>query len=404
MQDAPAASDCRVREFDPEDDPALHRDHFRAFDRLREEDAGFWSSVGEGFWVLTRAETIRRTLQNYEQFSSRIVHVKKQGQLRVGRRYIPEQLDPPEHTRYRQLLTPLFSPTAVDKIDGDIRAWCAELIDRIARRSRVDVMADFARQYPTVIFLRMFGLPVEMSDTLIEWARTMAHVPAVEDPDGSRKAAAFQAIGDFLRRAIAEAKATPRDDMLSYLTQCAIDGERLSDEDLWNMSFLLYSAGLDTVAGAIGYFFLYLSEHPHDRQRIIDDKGIIPSAVEELLRYFSTVAPGRLVVDDVTIDGCPMHPDQMVFLPLSCANRDPREFADADRVILERTPNRHIAFGAGPHRCIGSHLARRELQIALELWHERIPHYRLADDADLTESVTGLASLKSLELILGESR
>jgi cytochrome P450 len=391
-----------IREFDPEDDPALHHDHFSSFDRMREETAAFYSSVGEGFWVLTRGETIRKALQDYETFSNRLVFIKKQ-QVRDGLRYIPEQLDPPEHTKYRQLLTPLFAPAAVDKLEGHMREWCGRLISGLKDRREVDLMSDFARHYPTAIFVELMGLDVARVDELVDMAITLNHLPASEDADGARKKKAYADISQMLWDVIAQRRDEPRDDILTYLIGCEVDGRPLTDDELWNISFLLYSAGLDTVAGALGYFFLYLAQHPEQRRRIVRDPSLVPDAVEELLRFHSAVAPGRLVVRDVEIEGCPMREGDMVYMPLSCANRDPREWEGAYRVDFGRSPNRHIAFGAGPHRCLGSHLARRELQVALEMWHEAMPDYRVADGADLTETVTGLSTLHSLRLVVGES-
>jgi len=389
-----------VRDFDPEDDPALHHDHFRRFDELREEVPAFYSTAACGYWVLTRADAIRNVLQDYETFSSREVWIRKQ-QVRPGLRYIPQQLDPPEHTKFRQLLTPLFAPAAIAELEPRIRAWCRELIHSFRGRREIDLMADFARQYPTTIFIGWMGLPLARRDTLVDWAMTLTHLQPADDPTGAIKLDAYENISNFLREEIAERRARPRDDMLTLLTTFEVDGRALTQDELFNMSFLLFSAGLDTVAGALGYFFAYLAEHPEQRHLLSRDPTIVPDAVEELLRYFSTVAPSRILARDIVFEGCPMRAGDMTYTPLTCANRDPRAFGDADEVVFSRRPNRHIAFGVGPHRCLGSHLARLELRIALEEWHRAIPEYSLREGADLVESVLGLSALHSLPLVLG---
>ncbi len=161
---------------------------------------------------------------------------------------------------------------------------------------------------------------------------------------------------------------------------------------------LMFMAGLDTVAAQLAYSFWHLATHDDDRRRIVADPTLIPGAIEEFLRYYSFVTPGRKVMHDTEIAGCPIEAGKMIFMPLASANRDSREFVDADKVIIDRQDNRHIAFGAGPHRCLGSHLARQELRIALEMWHERIPDYHLRDGAEVLEH-GGQIGLDSLPLV-----
>jgi cytochrome P450 len=159
----------------------------------------------------------------------------------------------------------------------------------------------------------------------------------------------------------------------------------------------MFMAGLDTVAMQLSYSFLHLATHDEDRRRIVEDPSLIPGAVEEFLRYYAFVTPGRKVTQDVDFGPCPMKAGQMIFLPIVSANRDPAEFVDADKVIIDRPDNRHIAFGAGPHRCLGSHLARQELRIGLEEWHKRIPDYRLTAGVPVREH-SGQIGLDNLPL------
>ena len=189
-----------------------------------------------------------------------------------------------------------------------------------------------------------------------------------------------------------------RSDILSQAIDWKIDGEPIPDQDLLDFCLLMFMAGLDTVAAQLTFSFWHLATHDTDRQRIVDEPAIIPTAIEEFLRYYSFVTPGRKVMKDTEIAGCPIKDGEMVYLPLVSANRDPREFDRAGEVVIDREVNRHIAFGAGPHRCLGSHLARQELRVAMEMWHERIPHYRIAEGAEIREH-GGQVGIDALPLV-----
>jgi cytochrome P450 len=147
----------------------------------------------------------------------------------------------------------------------------------------------------------------------------------------------------------------------------------------------MFMAGLDTVTCQLGWAFWHFATHDEDRKRLVDDPRLIAPAVEELLRVYTIVRPGRKVMRDIDFHGCPMQKGDVVFLPLNAACRDPKAFPDADVFVIDRAANNHIAFGAGPHRCVGSHLARRELRIAIEEWHARIPEYRIAPGSHVRE-------------------
>jgi cytochrome P450 len=204
-------------------------------------------------------------------------------------------------------------------------------------------------------------------------------------------------VAEFMERVLVERRAERQDDIMSYLLDAEIDGRALTDEELRQICFLLYAAGLDTVANALGFTFLHLARNPDDRRRLIDEPELIPEFIEEMLRYYGVVAPGRIVTRDVDYAGCPMKAGDRIICSIPAANRDPREFSDADTFRLDRTPNRHLAFAAGPHRCLGSHLARIELRVALEEWHARIPEYALADE-DAVSYKLGLIGVERLPL------
>ena len=347
-------------------------------------------------WTFTGYDAIYEGLRDYELFSSEMVVTTEE----VGsHRWIPEELDPPEHAKFRQIVMPAFSPGAIDAWEPRIRERCVELIDSFAGAGEVEVYHEFSLKFPTHIFMEIMGLPTERADELLGWADALMHTPAEQDPDGAVRGGAALTIAGFLQEMIEEHRAEPRDDLLTTLVQAEVDGRPLSDEELGEYAFLLYMGGLDTVASIIACMFKHLAENDRDRQSIVDDPSRIPLAVEELLRFYAIVSTGRVVTRDAEFHGCPMSKGDRVLFSTAAASRDPEQFPEADRVILDRDPNRHLAFGAGPHRCLGSNLARLELAIALEEWHRRIPQYRIAEGESSVARSGGVAGMNRLDLV-----
>jgi cytochrome P450 len=209
--------------------------------------------------------------------------------------------------------------------------------------------------------------------------------------------AMFEVMGYF-DELIKERRHNRQDDLLSEALTWTIEGEPIAHDDMLSFCLLMFMAGLDTVAIQLNYSWWHLATHDADRARIAREPATIPAAVEELLRAYAFVAPGRKVMRDGDFHGCPMHAGDMVLLPLCAATRDPAAFADPETVDFDRQPNNHIAFGVGPHRCLGSHLARRELRIALEEWHKRIPDYRIPDGFEVLEH-GGMFGINDLALV-----
>lgn len=273
---------------------------------------------------------------------------------------------------------------------------CVGLIEQFADKGSCDFFLDFARLFPTTIFMEIMGLPVDRAGEFLQWVHELMHSGA-SDP-AQREEATMKIMG-FLGQLVAERRNQPQDDLMSDLVIAEIDGQPIGDMELLEMCFLLYMAGLDTVAGELGAFFHHLATHQDDRRRIVDDPACIPDAVEELLRAYAIVTTGRLITRDVEWNGCPMKAGDRVLLPTPSANRDDAAFEDSTSVDLSRQANRHIAFGAGPHRCVGSHLARLELVVALEEWHRRIPNYSLDTSEPLKFHSGGVAGYEKLPLI-----
>jgi len=364
---------------------------FALLDQLREQSPIFTGVAGENqYFLLTRMEEIRASFQNGKVFTNESVTAYDPN---PPFKWIPEMLDGKIHVSWRQLLGPLWVPSAVEKLKPTLRQRFSEVLDAVAAKGSCDVMADVALLYPNVIFMDLMGLPREDAEQFQAWEVAMLHKPAT-DPE-QQFAVMMEVIGYFTEL-IAQRRAEPRDDMLSYVLGSKIDGAEIPDEDVLAFCLLMFLAGLDTVATQLTFNFWHLATHPEDRRRIVEDPSLIPTANEEFLRYYSFVAPSRKLAEDVEILGCPVKAGTMVSMPLNAANRDPREFPDADKVLIDREGNRHAAFGIGPHRCLGSHLARAELTIAMEMWHERIPDYRVVEGFEVLEhgGQTGISALR----------
>jgi cytochrome P450 len=369
--------------------------HVEAMDELRDQHDFVRSTFGpKGFWILTKSDSIRDALQHPDIFSSSVVTPLEDD---PPYKWIPEMLDPPEHTKWRQLLAPHFAPKLMEDMEGKVRSRCAEIIDSFAGKGHCDFLRDFAWRYPTTIFMELMGLPLDGLGQFMGWEHEILHLTSDEDPDRSRAFTAMIAVQEYFAGLIQDKRQNPGDDLLTAALSWKIDGEPIPDADMLAWCLLMFMAGLDTVSIQLSYAFWHLAGHPEDRARLVADPSLAASAVEEFLRCFAFVAPSRKVTQDTDFHGCPVKKGDMVLVPLSAATRDPAIFADPTSVKLDRSPNNHVAFGVGPHRCLGSHLARRELRVALEEWHARIPDYHLTEGIDVIEH-GGMYGIDVLEL------
>ncbi|KZS58676.1 cytochrome [Mycobacterium kansasii] len=353
--------------------------------------------------VLSRLADIEMALKRTDLFSSNMDAVDL-GNLRP---LIPLQIDPPEHAKYRRVLDPLFTPREMARREPHVTALVNEMINRFAGRGECDFHAEFAVPLPCTVFLQLLGLPLEDLDKFLEWKDGVIRPPGSTGYDDRHEASAAvaQQIYDYFDRAIDDHIANPRDDVLSAMIAANVKGlkgevagQPLSREELLDICFLFLIAGLDTVTDSLDCFFVYLARHPDHRRQLIEQPDVLPHAVEELLRW-ETPVPGvaRVAMHDVEVGGCPIRKGERVSPLLGAANTDPAEFPDPERVDFTRNPNRHRAFGGGPHRCLGSHLARMELRVALREFHHRIPDYDIKPGTQLVYTAA-LRSVESLPL------
>lgn len=340
-----------------------------------------YSTAHGGHWIVTRYKEAHEVLRNPETFSSYPNNLVNAG----DGKFLPLELDPPEHTAYRVALQPLFSPNRMKALTDRIRAVVNELIDGFADKGETEFISSFAHELPTRVFLALMDWPLEDAPMFTEATdiALMGKPGASEEESAQARAEAAQQMFGYFQTIIDERRVNPSDDVTSTLIHTEIelaDGKRLlTDEELTRMFFLLLIAGLHTVQGSLAWAIIHLVNRPDQRAALIADDGLIPSAVEEILRIEAAVVMGRRVTRDVELGGVRMKEGDQLIVMLCSANRDSDEFDDPNTLDLERTPNRHLSFGAGPHRCLGSHLARLELSIALEELHRRIPDYALVE-------------------------
>lgn len=378
-------------------DPGFDTDYYGRWNQLRNETPIFRSDATDAWniWYLLDYDHAQDGLRNFELFSNRSIAPANLGEPPRAK-HIPVELDPPEHTKYRQLLNPAFAPGKVAELEPHIRERATDLIDQFINDGACDFVPAFAGQFPTSIFLEMLGLPVEETDRFAVWVHEVMHL-SQDNP--ARLVEAIQEVQAYLGDLIDERRAQPRDDVISYLLACEVDGRSLNPDEILRIAFLLFLAGLDTVAGTLGLVFQHLARNDVDRRAVIEHPELIDSAVEEFLRLYSIAAMPRILREDVDYAGCPMRAEDRIVASTQAANRDPAHFDNPDQFVIDRHPNRHIAFGSGVHRCLGSNLARLELKVAIEEWHKRIPEYRIADGAVCNVYKSTTAGLDTLPLV-----
>lgn len=334
-----------------------------------------------GVWMPTRHEDITKIANDTEHFSSEGVIVsvfKPEGLAPMG--YAPPiTADPPFHMDSRRILLPAFAPKAVQKLEPAIRADCQRLLDDLLAdgATEVDAAVQYAQHIPVNAIAHMLGVPPSDGDRFRLFIHRILEKPGTYNARIAPEDTLVYYIDQTLRRRREE---PPRDDLIGYLLAYRDDdGNPLPDEQIFGSIGLLIIAGIDTTWSAIGASLWHLAQHPEDRQRLIDEPELLPFAIEELLRFYAPVTMARIAATDTEIGGCPIGARDWVLLPFPAANRDPEAFEDADRFVIDRQRNRHVAFGLGIHRCVGSNLARSELTIAVDEWLKRVPDFELSE-------------------------
>jgi cytochrome P450 len=291
-----------------------------------------------------------------------------------------------------------MTPAAVKELDAQIRATAVGLIEGVRGKTEIDFVADYSRLYGPAVFLRLFGLGTDLAAEFQALARTVLMVTA--DPQDQMRAGAR--IREIIAGLFDEKEKNPGNDWATKLLLAKNDDGTpcMTKAELSNMGFVLFLAGLDTVMASLSFAFRYLAQHPEAREKLRNNKALIPGAVEEMLRVNSVGNNVRVARHDLDFNGVKMKAGDQILLMTTVANRDPEMFNDPHKVDLEREENLHLSFGSGIHRCAGSNLARLEIGIAIEEWLKRIPNFRLKD-GDPPRSLGGQGiGLRNLPLVL----
>lgn len=330
-----------------------------------------------GAWMVVDYEDVHNVLHDTATFSSRAVEIAGAvPPVGTGLVMPPVTSDPPVHAAQRELLAPFFTPAKVQSLEPFIRARAKLLIGAMAARGHGDAMADFTRPFTLSVLTHLLDVPADNQDRFADWAmRIMRYGPTDEKARSAAINEVLKALGELIDARVAN----PGSDIISYLSQATLDGKPLTRKHQLGSLMLLVMAGADTTWNTLGSALWYLARHPEERARLIAQPALLTSGIEEFLRVFAPVTLARITTGPADLQGrCPVA-NERVMVPLAAANRDPKIFDSPTEVQLGRKPNRHITFGSGTHRCLGSHLARLELKIGLQEWLGAIPNYEMAD-------------------------
>jgi cytochrome P450 len=374
---------------------------------LRQKCPVAWNENYGGFWFLTSYDAVSQTARDGDTFAHKYEPdaadgVDYQGEMGVPR---PEgqpalgigEVDGPYHQALRHALAPFFSPGAVQKMRPFMEQSAHWFLDQRVGDGRMDLVLDYASPVPAILTMKLMGLPYENWQLYADLFHSVMAVPQ-DSPEHTRAIAAVPAMMQGVLEFAATRRAEARDDLTSFLIEFEFDGKRLDDQQLLNILWNLIAGGVDTTTSQTALTLLHLGTHPELRQQLIDHSELDRTATDEFLRYFS-VNPqlSRTVTRDVILGGQHLRRNDRVVISWLAANHDEKEFERPDEIVLDRAPNRHLAFGLGPHRCIGSHLARLMSEVMVKAVLDRIPDYQV-DLGGVHEylgnpSMTGLGKL-----------
>jgi cytochrome P450 len=379
-------------------DPGWTADPYPIQDDLRQRCPIAHTERFGGAWLPTRYEDIAAIAYDTERFSSRAIilsNFRPPRDLAPVGGSPPITSDPPFHHEARKLLLPAFTKTAVSKQEPATTELCHSLIDALEGAAVIDAARDYAQHIPMRVIADILGFPAEDGPQFREFVKnTLEGIDLPPEQRVTRISALFY----YLLGQVQDHVSNPRDDLTSYLINAELGGRKLDPSHIVGTMALLLIAGIDTTWSAIGASLWHLAKTPEDRHRLAADPGLLPTAIEEFLRAYAPVTMARLVNQDMEWRGAGMKADDWILLSYPAANRDPAQFDRAADVVIDREVNRHAAFGLGIHRCLGSHLARMELRVALEVWLERFPEFSLADTAAVTWAAGQVRGPRALPL------
>jgi cytochrome P450 len=364
-------------------DPAWNKNPFPIWADLRANGCPIASTKRYmGAHAPLTYEAVKAIAYDTTHFSSRRVVVRDSRPEPV-QPAPPITSDPPAHKPLKQILLPPFTPEEMTKLEPKARAICNDLIDQFIKQGRCDAAQDYARHIPVRVIAHMLGVPQSDGDKFVDWIHRILELGVHDD------AVSMAARDEMQAYIVAQFEARqryPTDDLITRIAHSKFMGQPIPPQLAVGMVLLLLIAGIDTTWSAIGASLWHLAKTPEDRDRLVAQPALMPTAIEEFLRAYAPVTMAREVVKETSVAGCPMKPGEMILLSFPAANRDPAMFPDADKVIIDRKENRHAAFGLGIHRCVGSNLARMEMTVAVEEWLKRIPKFSLEAGKETTWS------------------
>jgi cytochrome P450 len=352
----------------------LGQDPYAALDALGQHPP-FWvddPNDADGYWIVTRYDDVRDVLQDAATFSSRDSQIPLFAKM--AEPLLPAEADPPYTQKLRSVLMPHMTATKIAALEPRMRSVCTEIIGGFLARGRCDAVEEFARVYPIKVFVEFFGLPVDRKEEFRRQASIFLH-------DADQRANAWAAIRQIVEKEILAKRQNAQNDLLSAIANARIDGKPLDLNVAVSLASTVFLGGLDTLPSVIGWSLRFLALNADYRRQIIARPDLISGAVEEFLRLYSVANPYRRVTRDLHFRGADFKAGDRVVVSIAASGREKSLFGDTAN--FERNSNPHLAFAAGAHRCLGSHLARHELGVALEIWHDLIPDYRVSADAQL---------------------
>jgi hypothetical protein len=387
-----------IHDFD-HTDPRWTENPYPIWDELRAASPVVHTDRFLGVYMPTTFEAVKEISYDTDHFSSRRIIVRNV-RPEVVQPAPPITSDPPEHKPAKRLLLPPFTPDAVRLLEPRVRAICNELIDDFIEDDGCDAAAQYTKHIPVRAIAHMLGIPEADSDQFIKWIHEILELGITDDATLMR---AVQEMSVYFAGHIQKRKQHPTDDLITSLMNARDkNGQPLSDAHVLGSLRLLLIAGIDTTWSAIGASLWHLANVPDDRERLVAEPELLPTAIEEFLRAYSPVTMAREVMKETVISGCPVKPGNMVLLSFPAANRDPAVFPDADKVKIDRKENPHVAFGLGIHRCVGSNLARMEMTVAIEEWLKRVPEFRLDSSKKVRWSEGTVRGPRQLPILFGK--
>lgn len=359
-------------------DPAFAQDPYPAYAELRTKCPVMRSLLYGKFWLLSRYEDVKAAALDWKTYTSSVVGVTAIPVITPRTEpQLPIEIDPPLHSRYRALMAPTFAPARIEQMRPRLTTLAVQLIENILARPRgevVDLVGAYAVPLSIGTLAEFTDLPRQDADKWASWINRMFDLRDREA--GGQAAAEF---GVYIDELIARRRREPADDFVSRLIASEVEGHRLTDREIHSFLTVTFGAGFETTQDAMSATLHHLAEHPADRHRLRTEPALVPLAVEEFLRYVTPIQIfGRNTVRDTALHGVTMPQGDIVALGFGSANHDSAQFPDPEQVILDRTPNRHLAFGAGPHTCLGAPVARLEMEVTLTEFVRLVPGWRVA--------------------------